>query len=475
MSNELLDVRIDGGEPNRTRSAVTRIVIFVVLIVVAGVAITLLRDAAPDPPPEDAAADDVVEEIDDITEDDRPDVEVDETVTVFIESAGRADGVDSLRLPMLATPDDGLVDGQEIRLQATGFTPQASVAIVMCAGTDGAPGGEGSCDVGGYTLAGADEGGAIDLTMSVRRFISTASFGQLDCANPGAFQCVAVVANIADYDESAVANLWFDPSVDGVPGPVIEVSRVDGLADGDTVTVTGSGFPAGGPVVVGQCVVGGTRFGIQGCFSGDAVLAQVDADAGGAFSIDVQVRRVAHGDVDCFANAYGCRIAARADIGAFDLGDGTAANPTRLWFDGTAPLPDIEYGVAYAMSPDRDLADGESIDLVLGNLQTKGDCQTHEFTYDDGTVETWEECSLVPLDDGSLVVQQCVDLAAGEEYCTDAVTVSVVGGQAEISIALQRFFTRDDGSTVDCAEPGRQCELRIGGDVEGYVPLRFGS
>ena len=102
MSNELLDVRIDGGEPNRTRSAVTRIVIFVVLIVVAGVAITLLRDAAPDPVPEDADADDVVEEIDDTPEDDRPDVEVDETVTVFIESAGRADGVDSLRLPMLA-------------------------------------------------------------------------------------------------------------------------------------------------------------------------------------------------------------------------------------------------------------------------------------------------------------------------------------------------------------------------------------
>ena len=66
--------------------------------------------------------------------------------------------------------------------------------------------------------------------------------------------------------------------------------------------MTGTGFPAEAPVVVGECVVGGPAYGLGGCWSLDMRLADVVADADGAFVVDVAVRRVAHGSVDCFVN-----------------------------------------------------------------------------------------------------------------------------------------------------------------------------
>ncbi|MEM8707255.1 MAG: neocarzinostatin apoprotein domain-containing protein [Actinomycetota bacterium] len=456
--NEILDVDLD--TPRRESPWGGRLLVFLGLVAFVAVGVALVRGGADEPPDDDAAETD---------EDDG------RIVTIEVESAGRADGVDSLRMPMRAVPDDGLIDGQVVELYAEGFAPATSVAMVQCVGIDGTPGGEGNCDVGNYTLGGSDESGTVSATMTVRRFITTTNAGAVDCADPGAFQCVVVVANIADYDESATANVWFDPEVAGRRGPAITVSATDDLDDGQIVTVTGSGFPADATVIVGECVVGGTSYGIQGCWGTDTRLADVIADGEGAFTVDVAVRRVAHG-VDCFGNPYGCRIAARADAVPFQLGDGSATNPVRLWFDGTEPPEDIEFGVAYALNPDRDLTDGETVVLALGNLTTTGDCLTETFLDEDGVeFEAITSCELVPLEAGVVVVQQCVDLAAGEEYCTDAVEVAVSAGAATADVTVQRFFERASGELVDCAQTGRLCELRLGGDLNGFVPLRFAT
>ena len=393
-------------------------------------------------------------------------------VVVEIESAGRADGVDSLRMPMIATPNDGLVDGQEILLSASGFGPGATVATVQCAAIPGSIGGENDCDVGNYTLDNANEDGEVALSTTVRRYVSTSS-GQVDCANPGGLQCVVAVANISDYDESATADLWFDPTVEGVRGPVIELSATDALNDGDVVTVTGSGFPADAPVVVGECIVGG-GWSIIGCWNPSSELARTIADADGRFTVEVEVARVTPDGSDCFGNLYGCRIAARADLTPFTLGDGSATNPVRIWFDGTTPPTDLEWGIAYAMNPDRDLVDGEIVALSLGNLTTTGACVEEELLDSDGeVVAIWADCEEIPLEEGIVLAAQCVDLALGEEYCTDPVELAIVDGTANGEVAVQRFFMRDSGERVDCAEPGRICELRLTGDIAGHVPLRF--
>ena len=455
-SDQLLDISFGAPEPKR--SWWSRLVVVVgTLVLVAGV-VVIARSGDDAGPEADAADDDAPTETGE--------------VVVEIQSAGRADGLDSLRMPMIATPNDGLVDGQEISLSAAGFQPGVTVAAVQCAATPGSIGGESNCDVGGYTLHSSNDEGEVAVSVVVRRYISTAG-GEVDCANPGALQCVVAVANISDYDESATADVWFDPNVDGVRAPVIAVSQTDGLNDGDTVTVTGSGFPADAPIIVGECIVGGSSS-IYGCWDQVARLADVVADADGSFTVDVEVSRVTGYGNDCFGSLYGCRIAARSDLVPFELGDGTATNPVRIWFDGTTPPTDLEWGIAYAMNPDRDLADGEVVSLALGNLTTIINCVEQELVDVDGEVIPFlTDCEEVPLDEGTVLAAQGVDLALGEEYCTDPVELVVTDGTATGDVAVQRFFMRDSGERVDCAEPGRICELRLTGDISGHVPLRF--
>lgn len=329
-TDEVFDVEFDAPPPHRRRRA--GLVILASMVGVIAVVVGLVASA------DDADGPDVTADAD---------RETDGVVTVRIESAGRVDGLDSLRMPMVASPDDGLVDGQTVTVSAAGFTPNITVAAVQCAGIAGSFGGENDCDVGNYTLDSSSDAGEIAFTVTVRRYVST-SQGQVDCANPGEHQCVIAVANISDYDESATANVWFDAAVDGERRPALVVSKIDGLDDGEMVTVTGSGFPAEASVVVGECVVGG-GWSIFGCWEEDARLADVTTDADGGFVVDVAVRRVVFNGGDCVGNVYGCRISARSTLEPFVLGDGTAANPVRVWFDGTTMPSDIERGVALSL------------------------------------------------------------------------------------------------------------------------------
>ena len=449
--DQVLDVEFDAREPRPSWGP--RLAVVIGSLALFAAAFVLLR------PGDEPSADD-----------DGGDTEAGEVV-VEIQSAGRADGLDSLRMPMVATPDDGLVDGQEILLSASGFQPGVTVAAVQCAATPGSIGGESNCDVGGYTLHASGDDGEVAVSVTVRRYISTAS-GEIDCANPGALQCVVAVANISDYDESATADVWFDPTVAGVRAPIIRLSRADGLVDGEVVTVTGSGFPADAPVIVGQCIVGGSSSIIE-CWQNSSRLADVVADAEGSFAVDVEVSRVTGNGLDCFGSLYGCRIAARSDLVPFELGDGTATNPVRIWFDGTSAPTDVESGIAYAMNPDRDLVDGEVVTLALANLITF-DCVEEELIGENGERIVYAgECEEVLIEEGTMQATQCVDLALGEEYCTAPVELTVADGSATGEVVVQRFFLRDTGEQVDCAEPGRLCQLRLTGDIVGHVPLRF--
>lgn len=481
-----VDVYFEPAAPRRLWGSRLIALALLVLFAAAGVALTQLAgddepNATEDPAP-DAEVDetpDPEDEPEEVADDEEtPDVVTDlEPVALEVDVAGRFTGIDSLQFPLQVSPDDGLVDGQAVQLMADGFAPNITVAAVQCAGIEGEPRGEGSCDVGNYVLHHANENGAVNAPFAVRRFISNAS-GEVDCADPGEQRCTIVVADINDYDNSALAQVWFDPAVDGARAPTITLDRLDDLENGDTVVVTGTNFVPDEPVVVGQCVIGGS-WSIFNCWIDDHLVGETIADADGGFMIEVQVARTVSAGGDCFGSPYGCRIAARTATEAFDLGDGTAANPVRIWFDGSELPADPGSSTAFALNPDRDLQDGETVVIRLANIQ-QSPCvdESYRDTIQDvglAQEEVEAACLRILVESGTILVAQCVDLAAGEEYCGETIEVELADGVAEATVSLQRVFVRESGEAVDCAEIGRQCEIRLWGAVSGHVPLRFAA
>ena len=95
--------------------------------------------------------------------------------------------------------------------------------------------------------------------------------------------------------------------------------------------------------------------------------------------------------------------------------------------------------------------------------------------HEDAQEQVEAACEPVPVEAGTILVAQCADLAAGEEYCGETIEVELTDGVAEATVILQRMFVRESGEIVDCAEVGRQCEIRLWGAVSGHVPLRFAA
>ena len=113
-SDQLLDISFGAPEPRRSWWS-RLVVVLGTLVLVAGVAV-IARSGDDDDPEPDAAEDDAPTETGE--------------VVVEIQSAGWADSLDPLRMPMIASPNDGLIDGQEISLTAAGFQPGVIVAAV---------------------------------------------------------------------------------------------------------------------------------------------------------------------------------------------------------------------------------------------------------------------------------------------------------------------------------------------------------
>lgn len=357
----------------------------------------------------------------------------DDTEAVPVDAAGRYDGLDSVRLPLEITPDSDLVDGMEIRARGTGYTPNATVAIIQCAGAVGDGSGSiDNCDLSNYLLGSADDQGFVDMTITVHRYISTGD-GESDCAS-STVNCAIAIGNISDYDESGVANVWFDGNVEGVRSPVIAVSPTVGILDGDPLTVTGSNFEPGDTIQLSQCVIGGS-YSFSGCFSNSNVTDTVTAGDDGTFSTTVTARRLLESGIDCFDDVYGCRLAAH--------GTADAPNPVGLFFDGSVRPAS---GVSLTLDPGSDLFDGAFVTVSVDQVGV----------------------------DGEIELQQCVDQgAAAGVSCGPVVTATVVDGSASTTYVIEQFLTNSDGDVVDCAEPGRVCEFRVRGAHEQTVPLRF--
>lgn len=370
---------------------------------------------------------------------DAPDAEL-------IDPAGPTDGLDSIGLPVAAEPDMGLADGQTVTVSGKGFTPLAQVGMAQCWDDEG-PGGQDKCDIAVSAITTADANGEVVMSLTVHRFINTAS-GTKDCALGNLTEsCVIGMGNLADYDESGNVRLFFDAELAGDVPPRIEVSPTSGLVDDQELTVVGTGFVPGETVHLGQCMPGGLNGG-GGCY-GDNPAGNVTADAEGNFTTTVVAQRLVRGggvDLDCYVGPYPCVMVAGAE---------RIPNSVQLTYDGGTGVPD---GFEWTLVPNDGLIDEQVVQLEMFGLRGVG----------------------------GVTVRQCADQGPLGETCELLGEVEVFDRRLSTSLVVSRILTQEidvvdeqdlvttEIREVDCADAGRTCYLRI--DRQGIserLPIHF--
>jgi hypothetical protein len=169
------------------------------------------------------------------------------------------------------SPDTDLVDLQEVSVDGEGFTPLAFVGIVQCEAAAATPDG---CDLSNVATTDVDAAGAFTGALfTVRRIITTANGGDIDCASA---PCIVVAANAADFGESVGAPVSFDPNVPPTPDLVVEV----------TIDTTGTVVSKTGLVTLtGTLTCNGPAYGYMEVFARQRA-GRVFIDGGGFVEIE---------------------------------------------------------------------------------------------------------------------------------------------------------------------------------------------
>ncbi len=348
------------------------------------------------------------------------------TTTSAASSAAQAAVAVPLAPAITVTPATGLVEGDVVTINGTGFPANAFLAFVQCG-----PGtGQEACNLSNIRYVNANASGSFSMSFTPRRILRTQGVNH-DCADAGA--CSIGGGTVPDGSGgSATASIRFDPSIPPPPPPVLTVTPTTDLLDRQSVTVTGSGFPAESPVGVVECLDPPT-WNPTNCNLRNVGFTFTEAD--GSFSLTYQVRRLLRTDgatTDC-ADLGACVIAA----GVNDPTDGAAVS---IQFDGSVPLPPPP---TVTVAPTTDLLDGDTV-TVIGS------------GFDPGAPVFVSQCasgaepSPIPCDtSGDSFVQ--ADDSGG--FTTDLVVDRLV-------------YVGPD--PVDCAGPGA-CEVVVYDLYEGYV------
>lgn len=254
------------------------------------------------------------------------------------------------------TPSGGLIDGQMVHVNGTGFDPDGWVSVSQCA-TDGADSGCRYLD----DLEPAPSG-VLDVDVRLR---ATIAFGdtpgdRIDCRS--ATTTCEVRISGGSWRDPAPVPVSFDPSAPLLPPPTLAVDPSTDLVDGQTVQFTGSGFQVDEVVSVFQCgpttVDGGTE-----CRSslGSTLLV----DGSGSVAGPVRLRTMLGSWSDDPAEAVDCRLVTCT----LTVGSDGEWWTLPLSFDPGAPLlppPSV------SVDPTTDLVDGQVVDVTLTNFDPDG-------------------------------------------------------------------------------------------------------
>ena len=290
-----------------------------------------------------------------------------------------AEGLAPLDTPtMEVTPSEGLADGDEVTVVATGLEPGELLLVEVCSVDPSAcwqtgevvdvpeahPGAYGYTDESGDGDLGrtiglvAGNDGRLEATFPVWRFLPGPEAGTyVDCA---VSRCTLRVRGTT---APPTVRLRFADGSETPPAPTLQVEPATGLAEGDTVLVRGAGFRAGASLGVMACAVpptdlvrvgysGPNQVGYYGCtqLSG----GPTSADEEGRFAVEVELRGLGSlvpedpacgADLTCRpdlsgGDGSGCREAGSCVIAAvpYGLGGSEELGVVMPWFE-PAPAP----------------------------------------------------------------------------------------------------------------------------------------
>lgn len=314
---DTVDVEAALAESQRPSRRPVAIVVSVLAVVALVAGAFVLGPAADDGDVDVAIDEDGLEDPDPETS--TPETPTPETPTPDFENAPAPiglgapdDGKESVGLPVVVEPATGLTDGQSVSVSGKGFPPGESIGVVMCgreAGQDHGARGVDACNIGHFGQGTADREGNVTIPFSVRRIV-VLDGQEIDCASePG--RCIVGMGMISDYDQSGGFAVDFDPSVPLPAPPTVELSKTEGIVDGETVDVVVTGLVPNSYVYLQQCA--------RDAHCVQTSHVQDAADDDGTYRGSIRLWRTFGGygqsgpeNVDCAVDA--CRLLVGADL-----------------------------------------------------------------------------------------------------------------------------------------------------------------
>jgi hypothetical protein len=145
------------------------------------------------------------------------------------------------------TPGADLVDGQQVTVTGSGYSPGSPVGVIECvAPADSID----DCASPTARSFSADGQGSFRLGYDVTRILEFGNGVEHDCAVPGS--CFLVSVYLHGFQGRAATPLQFRP------GPAVSAWPDTALADGQQVQVKGYGYGAGASLGILQCPAGAT-------------------------------------------------------------------------------------------------------------------------------------------------------------------------------------------------------------------------
>jgi acetyl esterase/lipase len=353
-------------------------------------------------------------------------------------------------------PASDLVDGQRVTFGGSGFPDGEFLLVAQCS-SDVTTVFDGSCGYGGGTV---DVDGNLSGQVVVRAIMG--SDPTVDCRSPGACVLIAAVYDGAaeDYIELARAALPFDPDGPLAPPPTLSVTPSEGLVDGQTVEVSGSGALTDGLDII-QCTAEPAAW--DDCDFDTTTFADVtDGSFSESHPVFAVIATQSSGQVDC-------RTAGRCALVA--VGDASRWADTAVVPLGFAPDGPLLPPPTLTVTPADGLVDGQAVQIIGTGFRSRflGDAvQIHQCAPDPAP----ERCRTsfdryVPLDEqGGFTVTMPVtarmptseglhDCRAGADRCSLVATTSGIdsarAGRAELSFDPDAPLLPDPGIAVEPA------------------------
>ncbi|MGZ4794591.1 MAG: neocarzinostatin apoprotein domain-containing protein [Acidimicrobiia bacterium] len=330
---------------------------------------------------------------------------------------------------MTVTPAEGLLAGQTITVDGSGFLAGGLVLVRECAAD--AP----FCS-GPAAYPTADGTGAFEAQLTVGLRVTDATGATTNCL---VVACVVRAESLSDGEYSAESPITFDPSQPPPPVPAITVEPATGLLHDQQVTISGTGFDPSTSVELTECGNSTDVF----C---SEFLAVAQSDGSGAFSTTATVSRLVSeftpggssiedcADVGCSVSAVG--------FGSVDPVELVAR--AAIAFDASVPPPDRPTAT---VTPDT-------------NLPYRTDVAVHGSGFRPGE---------------SVYAIYCVDsLQEGSCGAFSAQGTADDTGTVDLTLTVKRRVASDsdNGSVVDCVDPDTSCSVQIQGE-RGYEQIQL--